>query len=373
MANILFNFSKSKSGGGKTILDNFIEGASREKTKNRIFIFSPDFEEYSKYNSEYLTVIKTNNVWLINALFPALYFFYFPRLVKKLKIDLIFNFGDVIVPSKTRQIYFFDWAYAVYDDDYVWKHMGKLDTLIRRVKVALIAKYIKKTALVICQSKVMKNRLVEKFKINNVSVIPTPIKVEKVKSDIDIFQDYKNNGRVLFYPATYSPHKNFEIFPELAKLIKEQNLDFQFLLTIDEKSAPEFFELVQKDHLVDQIKFLGTLDYKKMQMAYHSCDAVFIPSLLESYGLPFYEAMGHNIPIITCNLDFALDACQDAANFFDPFDPSAALVAINEAFGDLDKVSYQKEKGKAIFASLLTWPQVFKEFEKSIESILKGG
>ncbi len=73
---------------------------------------------------------------------------------------------------------------------------------------------------------------------------------------------------------------------------------------------------------------------------YLACNALLLPTLLESFSGTYLEAMHFGRPILTSNLDFARDVCDDAALYFDPWDP----VAIKDAILKLkDDASLQTE------------------------------
>jgi glycosyltransferase involved in cell wall biosynthesis len=56
--------------------------------------------------------------------------------------------------------------------------------------------------------------------------------------------------------------------------------------------------------------------------------ALFLPTLLESYGLIYLEAMACGLPIVTSDRDFARWICSDTALYFDPLDPTSIVETI---------------------------------------------
>jgi glycosyltransferase involved in cell wall biosynthesis len=94
---------------------------------------------------------------------------------------------------------------------------------------------------------------------------------------------------------------------------------------------------------------------------------LLMPTLLESYGNPYAEAMYHNKTIITSDLDFAKDVCGDAAFYFDPLDENSILATIKQAFSDNQRRSTKVEEGNIRFSKLLTPVQVFKRYNELLE------
>ncbi len=366
MANIFINGLKSKTGGGKNILDNYIQHLVDFDTEHRYYVLTPERDSYKQYNSKSICIIDVHPVFKHNLLFPLLYFFKFPLLLKKLKIDLIFNFGDVIIPTRVKQIYFFDWAYAVYDEDYIWKRMSKKDFLVRKVKVWLIDKYIRKVNITIGQTNNIINRLTKKYGLKNLVLLPTPIGNEF--SDNQTYFDFDlPEAKIKFlFPASYASHKNFDILLPLAKLIKESSLPYVIIITLDESNAFELLATYEKERILDVIINVGKIDSKLMPSLYRQTDVMFLPTLLESFGLPYVEAMAYEKPIITSDLDFAHDVCGDVAIYFNPFEPESILSVMKRVSGNL-KVVNRISLGKEKIEKQPDWEEVFLKFQEQIE------
>lgn len=366
MANIFINALKSKTGGGKNILDNYIQHLATYDAKHTYYVLTPKVDLYEKYNSKSICIVDVPSFFKHNLLFPLLYFFKFPLLLKKFKIDLILNFGDVIIPTPVKQIYFFDWAYAVYDEDYIWKRMSKKDFLVRKIKVWLIDKYIRKVKITIGQTSNIVNRLTKKYGLKNVVLLPTPIGNEF--SDDQPYFDFAlpKVGLKFLFPASYASHKNFDILFPLAKLIKENSLPYVIIITLDESNANDLLKKYEKERLNDVIINVGKIDSKFMPSLYRQTDVLFLPTLLESFGLPYVEAMAYEKPIITSDLDFAHDVCGDIALYFNPFEPDSILSVMKKVSANLkgiNRITIGKEK----IEKQPDWEGVFLKFQEQIE------
>jgi glycosyltransferase involved in cell wall biosynthesis len=365
MANILINGLKANNGGGKNILDNYIKQLYECDISHTFFVLTPSFDYYQSYQKENVHIIEIDRLYKKNIFFVALYFYKFPILLKKLNIDLIFNFGDVIIPSKIPQIFFFDWPYAVYPAKHVWQRMLFKDYCIRKSKVFLMRRYIKLIKLTIVQTDNIAVRLKSQYNIHDLVTIPTPLGLEFNKMYINREFFLPSNKKKLLFPASYSPHKNFEILISLGILIKNQNLPYIIILTIEEDVARKFLrEIKTKD--LDCIINVGKLEGTQMPSLYQQCDAILFPTLLETYGLPYIEAMAYGKSIITSDLDFAKAVCNDFAYYFDPFDANSILLAIQYAFDDETERIRRINFGKAKVDSLPDWKNVFFEFQKYI-------
>lgn len=367
MANIFINSLNASLGGGKNILDNYISQLSKNKSSHNYFILTPDYEKYSSFSSENIRIIKINGIYKNQFFFLFLYFYKFPQILKNLNIDLTINFGDIIIPSKSPQIYYFDWAYAVYDSESIWREMDLKNYLIRKTKVHLIRRYIQDVNLIFAQTEDIKDRLITKLNSHNVRVLPTPIGLDLSTKNIKKYFKLPKNRILFLYPASFSVHKNFNIILKVGKLIDSKDLPFTVVLTLKQNDDSLFFHQIKN---IKSIINVSTVSLDNMPSLYNQCDALFFPSLLESYGLPLVEAMAFEKPILVSDLDFAHAVCGKAAFYFDPYSPNSIIEVMNSYNINLEKLKKKIKVGKEIVDSIPEWTEVFLIFEKEINFIL---
>ena len=370
MANVFINGVKANAGGGKVILNNYLTLLKANGSRHKIFVLCPDKDKYLKYSCDFIEIIDVHSLFKKNCLFPLLYYYALPKLLKSLSIDIIFNFGDIIIPTKIPQIYMFDWAYAVYPDCAVWERMSFRDSFMRKLKIALIKRYVKYPLAVIGQTKTISDRLKRYCGLNKVEIIPSAVSLDNL--DVNECFDFKlpSDKFKLLHLSSCSPHKNMEIFIPLAKKIKEQSLPYVIIVTIESgqnKLAKNFLEKVEKEQLGSIILNLGHIDMQNVASLYKQSDALLMPTLLESYGLPYVEAMYHKKTIFTSDIDFAHDVCGDAAFYFDPLDENSILETIKKAYSDIDERYLKMSEGDSKIKELLTWGQVFERYQSLLE------
>lgn len=378
MANIFINGVKSNTGGGKSILNNYLTLLKASSTKHKFFVLTPDKNEYLKYSCDFIEIVDIASFFKKNALFFLLYYVAFPKLLKNLKIDIIFNFGDIIIPTKIPQIYMFDWAYAVYPEaKEFWHRMSYKDFFMRKLKIALIKKYIKYPVTVIGQTKTICGRLQRYYGLNNVETIPSAVSLDNLSMTGHFDFQLPADKFKLLYLSTYSVHKNMEILIPLAKKIKEQYLPYLIIITVNpsqHRRADEFLKKIEQEKLESVILNLGHIEMRNVASLYNQSDALLMPTLLESYGLPFVEAMYHQKSILTSDLDFARDVCGEAAFYFDPLDENSIIKTINEAYSNNEHRLQKIREGEERINRLLSWRDVFERYQKLLElNINKAG
>jgi len=125
------------------------------------------------------------------------------------------------------------------------------------------------------------------------------------------------DGITLLTVSALYPHKNFKIYPLVAKYLRESfpSIKFRFVITLPERS------IYIPENLQDCFFFTGQVPIQKVPSLYRQSTFMFLPTLLECFSASWAEAMKMNVPILTSDLGFAHGICGDAAEYFDPFDP----------------------------------------------------
>ncbi|GHT67100.1 hypothetical protein AGMMS50239_29680 [Bacteroidia bacterium] len=368
--NILVNGISAKSGGGKSILTNFLTLLVDHKTENEYFVIVPSsVTDYQKYCSNNIHIIPVKSSLIDLYIFT---FFTVNKINKKYNITLILNLADLIIPTSIKQVYLFDWPYAIYPDSIVWNKMNKKDWILRKFKLFLVKHYISKPSLVIAQTETAKYRLNKIYRINNIEIVPNAVSIDNLTGGEYRDFNFPENKIKLLYLTKYYTHKNIEVFLPLAKLIKEQNLPYIFIITIDEaqhKKAKKIIEAINNEKIEDVIINIGTVSMPHVPSLYQQTDALLMPTLLESFSGTYVEAMYHKKPIFTSDLDFARDVCQDAAFYFNPESIENILMTIKEYFNNLKAINTIVQKGEKRLSEFLPWREVFDKLMQIINHV----
>lgn len=154
----------------------------------------------------------------------------------------------------------------------------------------------------------------------------------------------KTEGAVpqLLLLSAYYPHKNFELLPELIRLLSEKKVNVCFLVTLP---SPVFNKLKQSVPQTAYLKNLGPVTPEQLQSVYDLADIVFMPSLLETFSSNFPEAMRCGKPIICSERPFAIDVCGDAALYFNPLSAHEASERIEQLVNDRNLQEVLRNKG----------------------------
>ena len=253
-------------------------------------------------------------------------------LEKQINPDVTFSvFGPSLWRPSSPHLQGYAYPHYVYPESPLFKRIS----IFERFKI-LIKKIVHIGLLkadgdyFVCETKDVANRFGKYFHIDNKKIFHVNNTVSDVFLEYDKVSNLRqkcNDSCFRFY-SLCSPykHKNLEILNEVIPLISQKKINVQFWLTIDEKTYLKVFTEKTREY----VKNIGPLQIKECPAFVNSCDALFLPTLMECFSANYPEAMFFGKPIITSNLPFAKTVCQDAALYFDPLDPSDICSKIEE-------------------------------------------
>lgn len=371
MKTVAINALNSNSGGGKSIRDSYLKLLNEEELAERYVVITTKGAGLDFVTNPNIEVIEMPVFWSQAFLAPLLYKCTLCRVFRKIGADVVLNMGDLIVHTTAKQIYIFDWPYALDVNPKVWADMNLRDWLNRRVKLWLVKHNLNKPDIVIAQTNFIQNRLRELYGLTDVRVINNAVTVNTAPGDEALDLALPSGVRMV-YPAVYYPHKNLEILLDLAGLIRTGKLDYRIVTTVnpDTDAARRFLDSIIERGLQGIITNIGLVPLNQMHSLYKRCDALLMPTLLESFSIVYLEAMHHGIPVFTSDMWFARAVCGDAARYFDPFDAADILRTIESAMPRPDAKSDLIEAGARRLASFPNWKENFATYQKYIGELL---
>lgn len=238
---------------------------------------------------------------------------------------------------------------AVFPQDshlfYPHKHYGREHWRVRLVK-AYDRRYLRKllpaVRLLLCQTPVVERRIRDTYGYRGEALVcgsavsrtlleaPPEVPAPAPLRSLDGTFKLLSVGR-------YYAHKNLEALIELYRRHGDRLRDTATILTIAADQHPcagRFLREVADAGLTDRIINVGPLSTEQVAAYYQHCDAMLMPTLLETFGLPYLEAMHFGKPILTSDLDFARQVCGEAAEFFDPWNVDSIAGAIERVKTD---------------------------------------
>lgn len=194
----------------------------------------------------------------------------------------------------------------------------------------LFRKYVDE---VIANSFATKNTILannpELFDKNKIKVIYNGINIDKKTEKINYnIYPRKNKELIIGNAGRFVKQKNHKFLIELAKRLKELNLNFQLILAGEGKLKPEIIDYAKQLNVEDKVTFTGFIENITSFM--NGIDIYILPSLWEGFGYVIVEAMYCKKPVIAFNLSSNPEIIEDKKTGF--------LIAENNLEEIIDKI-----------------------------------
>jgi len=325
MAKIIINASNLKGGGALQVAITFMEGL-KEFKKNKYYVFLPpvlfesiDFEKFANNINFY----NVNNPPVIS--FLGLGLRELINLEKNIQPDCVFSFfGPTYWKPKSWHIMGFANGLYLYGDLPYIKKLAFLDKIVFTLKKSYHRILLKNNAdFYVVQTEDMKKRLASFLNISK-NIIDVnygsyhPIFARKI-IDLSLLP-VKNDDEFWFVTiSSYYPHKNLDIINKVLDILalKDINIKVKFILTLPDNIFKEKFN--RNDNTLINV---GPVELNECPYLYDKSDALFLPTLVESFTASYPEAMIMKKPILTSNYQFSRLVCDESALYFDPYDPN---------------------------------------------------
>jgi len=310
---ILIHIANNKGGGGAVVARQVIQSINNQtREKYLINIFkNHNFKVKDKKNINKIISVPNNST--IDSFFINRY--KLPLLIKKGDYDLLLNMCNFPIKTNIKQLIYFQ------NPNRLWEIRKQefIPKLIYRFRNYEYWKKITKEMYFAFQTNVIKNKFLlqyekvwkQKFLDKHIFLLPSINFWDH--SSLPMYK-YRNSN-YFCYISKYYVHKNFEILPKALTLLPKK---YKIILTIDKSDSTKFYNLCRKLNVEKRIVFIGQIPHKKVFEIMANSIAVLMPTKLETYGFPYYEAMQVGTPIIASDTIFSKDACGNAAFYYHP-------------------------------------------------------
>lgn len=270
------------------------------------------------------------------------------RICESSKADVCLTLGDIgPINFPVPHVIYLHLAYFVYSEPDLNATLAWSERLKLCYQRWHFHRSIKNAKAVIVQTPVMANRLVKLYGVDRqkVHVIRPALPAHVQTSESGQHETYLPMLAFpscinLLFLATYYAHKNHAILLSLISELRQRQLSgkVHFFLTLDGNRRHAETALLRKlEFEQDMVTNLGRLRPEEAGLALHTADALFMPTLVETFGLTYLEAMAAYKPILTSGRDFAHYLCGDLALYFDPMDPVSIADAIERLIAELPR------------------------------------
>jgi len=318
-----------RSGGGISVGQNIIAALKRIAPQHTYLCTIPaglGYEDVCRQIPDCYSITYNHKGGLLKR---CLYdVFRLPKIVEEFRPDVILGLAGwgLLKPSSKQTILPMN-SHLFYPQEHS-RNSSLKSMFLRRCRIWYLNRSLAQSQLLLSQTPITRRRLIESFQYRGQTAICPPavsIFLGDRKKDQKIPKSlipYTHRMK-LFCLTKYYPHKNLEIIVESFNKFRKELKDVVVIITIAENQHPnvkKLFHLIKKLELSNQIINVGPLSQLELASYYKNCDALLLPTLLESFSSTYLEAMHFGLPILTSDLDFAHYVCKDAALYFNPLD-----------------------------------------------------
>ena len=273
-----------KDGGGKVLLEYLLEYLEEKYNNFPVIVYlDPSLSNILETENRKVVFLSStiDKIKLFTRTIDnALYFGNLPPM-KKNKNSMVYFHNPYLLMNKRRIL-----SYSFY-------FFVKFSLL-----QFYIARFIHNVDIVACQSRIIKDSFVNKYKFNNVEILPF---FRSYKND---FKDYEKEYD-FSYISIPTPHKNHKLLFDAMGILSKENIKIKLAVTIDDKKR----ELLQRINQINsfgvvKIHNLGIINRQQVQSVYNKTKCIIFPSKEESFGLGLVEAFEMGIDVLAPDLDY---------------------------------------------------------------------
>jgi len=303
--------------------------------------------------------------------------FRLPFLVRGFKPDVVWGLGNFgLVRPGVPQAMVLQQAYFVYDPSEQIKPIWRVSR-ITRYGAWRLARCLRATQIVFCQTKTMARRFAQAFGYSGQvalfsNAVSRTTRTGNAPRRPPIFDQLRGKF-VLLCLSRYYTHKNLESLVTLFTQHGERLRDVAVVLTIAADQMPGAAKLLAR---IDELGLggylvnVGPIRQDELPEYFAASDGLILPTVLESFSGTYLEAMRFGRPILTSDMDFAHDVCGSAACYFDPFDPASirdAILTVKDAPGKRDALV--AEGAKRFECYVRDWDSIVREAVQQLEEL----
>ena len=211
----------------------------------------------------------------------------------------------------------------------------------------------RRSARVVCPSEATRSDLLEAgFADDQVVVVPLGADTVAAAPDqaAELRARHGLDGPVVLWVGTVEPRKNLRV---LARAVASLDLEGLTLVVVGPTGWREDLSAAVAP-LGDRVVVTGPVDEATKHAWFDAADVFCFPSLLEGFGLPVLEAMGHGTPVVTSAGTATAEVVGDAGLTVDPTNMDGLAEAISSVLSDSDLAARLGEAGR-LRAATMTW------------------
>jgi glycosyltransferase involved in cell wall biosynthesis len=240
----------------------------------------------------------------------------------------------------------------------------------------LVPKYARRARAIIAVSEVTREHLTQFLNVPPERIVTVYTGVDDIFRTVpaeDALEEarrrYQLPANFLLYVGAIYPPKNFTRLIQAYACIGPK-LGLPLVIAGGENRFLSEVELMEPARLGIEkwIRWLGWVENADVALLYRLAQALLLPSLFESFGIPIVEAMASGCPVVTANCYGSKEIAGDAAELVDPRSVESIAVGIERVLLRPELRSTLIQRGRAR-SSTFTWDRCAGQTLRALERI----
>jgi|SRR5579864_2328525 glycosyltransferase involved in cell wall biosynthesis len=291
-----------------------------------------------------------------------------PRALRRHGIDVLFN-PKYSVPLSGN--YPAVWVCHGLD----WYVMPWASRFIDRLSHRfLVPRYAHRASAVIAVSEVTRDHLIEFLHMppERITTVYTAIEDlfrRRLPDELlaGVRAAYRLPERYVLYAGAVYPPKNFtRLVQAYARVGPARGISLVIAGGQNRFLSEHELEEPARLRLGNWVRWAGWVDASTLSAFYQMAQALLMPSLFESFGLPIVEAMASGCPVVTSNCYGAREIAGDAAMLVDPLSVESIANGLERVLHE-DALRTQLIDGGHRRSSLFTWERCASQTLRVLE------
>lgn len=160
--------------------------------------------------------------------------------------------------------------------------------------------------------------------------------------------------KFFLHVGSLEAHKNFSTLLKAFYILRSRYECELIVVGKKDGNTLEYERMIELNEKIKDVKFVGYLERKELEMLYKSAAATVFLSYYEGFGFPLLEAMSQGCPVISSNRGSLPEVGGDAAIYADPDDYEKIYKSMLRLLEDENLADKLKKKGIAQ-AKKFTW------------------
>src|SRR3990167_1822717 len=327
MRKVLINAITIKEGGGAVVFIYTLNEMLRLERNIQWIVIVDEMLKNRINHADNITLLTFP--WIKKSPFHFLYWneITLPALVRQEKIDCLFSQVNTLpirqlsCPTLLSILHagYFSAVFSTLTFKYNKSLSSKIGWFLRKNWVTTS---LKKATEVVAPTQALADDIIFQLGMSKNKmrvVVPGPGLTEGAGSS----KQKLNQGTTrIGYITKYGVQKNFEVLFKAAAQLKEKEVAFKLILTLDPQrdNFRHVNFLIEQYQIGDIIENHGEINTEQTNALFKSLDIFIFPSLCESIGFTLLEAMYHGLPVIAAETKSNCELLGNEGVFFKPYD-----------------------------------------------------